>query len=459
MTTEESRDQTARRSSRDVRVRARTLAPLALAALLGGAWLVPRAGEPTVERREDAGAQPCFGGRWSDPRTVADLPPGTFLRSPTIALEGRELYVAGLPSPAGPPRDGTGPGAADLVVRHESRGSIGLPAGSFRFLNARLLRGRGGRLHLVWGESNATSRQASSASLVPPARVGRLWHATFVPGNGWSPARPIWSSDAARDASFWNSESADASVSASGELDVVVPQLDGGLLHLTLQGNRWREETLPVRALYATIARARNGTLHVAYLGEDPARRGQMSGLLLLSRTGDAPWSEPVALPSRVVRSASRPRFLTDSRGTLHLLWGISSPGRLGSVWLRHLASTDGGEHWSAAHDLELPHEQFTKWRAGIDRCGAPRVLVSTWVSSGAGRSGRVLQSMLGDSRWTPLAPLFGDRGAREIEVGDDGRGDLYVVASVRRSTVDTSRASYQVAVSEFVGPVTTAKR
>jgi hypothetical protein len=427
--------------------RAGAYASVAVIALLG-AWVIPRAADHLRSERGARVATPrCARGRWAESQVLLDLPPSTYLRAPSLVVAAREAYVAGLPSAAGPSVDSAAR-PAELLIARAGAGAIGLPAGSFQFLNARLLRGRGGRLHLVWGESNASRLAAPRALPVPPSRVGSLWQATFIPGSGWTPAHQLRASANSRVTLLWNAESSDAVVAPSGRIDMVVPRSDSGLLHLALDDGRWSDETLPARALYATIVREPEGELHVALIGEGPDTRGRLSSLLFMSKPEGGRWSVPEAIRRRDARGAMRPRLLRSPDGVLNLIWGVASPGRVESGWVRHLSSHDGGAHWSAPHDLELPRTPFTKWRAGMDQCGAARVLVSTWDVTEAGPVGRVLHSVLEDSVWAPLAPLFGDGSAREIIVDSDAAGELFAMASIQHATPESGTRSYHVSVA-----------
>jgi hypothetical protein len=318
-------------------------------------------------------------------------------------------------------------------------------------LNARLLSGRDGRLHLIWGESGEPPTVGPPLA-GPTVRLRTLWHADFEPRTGWTPARAIHTHTGARDRLLWNSENADAAIGPGGRLHVVVPQINGSLLYFTLDADGWLTDSLPWHALYASVTEAPNGERYIAYVGEDPTRGGALDGLLVL-RAGakDGRWSFPVPVQGRGDRIVTRPRLLVDADGGLHLAWGQIAPSALVIDAMRYEHSHDGGATWSAPSTLPLPREAFTKWRLGVDDCGAPHAVVSTWSRTDSAPVGHLLHSALDRNGWTRYSDLFSGTSAREAELTSDATGALHLIASVRRSGLPHSSQVYDVVASELV--------
>ena len=310
---------------------------------------------------------------------------------------------------------------------------------------------RNSRIHLIWGERHASPKRSSSDAFGPPARAASLWHAEYAAASGWSPARRIFVQSGERDGLLWNSESAASVVARSGRIQLAVPRVHGALLHLTYDADAWRVDSIPARALYATIAEASDGALYMAYVGADRENEST-PGTILLSRaaTSGGAWSEPRRIGASRSGGATRLRLLIGSRAVLHLLWSVSESGPLTTSAVRYVASENGGRTWSGRTDLPLPHEPFTKWRVAVDRCGSPHVLVSTWTRHGTISLGRVLHSSMSVHGWTPLTPLQLGTSAREIAVDSDAAGTIYLVASVDTSAARGERPAYGVVVSRF---------
>jgi hypothetical protein len=392
----------------------------------------------------------CSSDTWSQPRVVSQLPPGTFLRTPTLAVTSQSLYLSGLPSPSAGVEKARVVSAAHLLASANAD-RLSVPPGSFAFLNARLLSDGAGRLHLVWGESRER-RDSSFGHEAPAIRARSLWHAVFTPGIGWTPPRAIFTQPGDRDRLLWNSENADASFALSGRLHLVVPQINARLLHLTLENGTWRSESLPSPALYASVAETPDAALHVVYVGADPNRRGSINRLLIMHADANARrWSQPTPIPGRGPRTTTRPRLLAGRDRELHVAWGQIAPTKFVTEAVRHVSSDDGGRTWSAVSTLGLPGASFTKWRVGLDHCGAPQVVVSTWERRDSLLESHLLHSSLTPEGWTSFSDAFPGLNAREVDVMSDRTGALHLIASLRRSGIQSSPPSYDVMVSTLV--------
>jgi hypothetical protein len=126
----------------------------------------------------------------------------------------------------------------------------------------------------------------------------------FDPGIGWTLPHAIHTQSGERDRLLWNSENAEAIIAPSGRLHVIVPQINAVLLHFTFD-SAWHAESLHVRALYATVAEAPDGTRHVAYVGEDPTRSGALDGLLIMHADASGqPWAPAPCMGAALDREA-----------------------------------------------------------------------------------------------------------------------------------------------------------
>ena len=231
------------------------------------------------------------------------------------------------------------------------------------------------------------------------------------------------------------------------------------LLHLSFNKGAWLIDSVPVKALYAAIVERRDGERDIAYIGADRSHSRRYATLYFIhsKAPGDA-WSTPEPIEDLERFDATRPRLLMGADGVLHLMWGSRVPGTLLTTAVRHSSSEDGGRTWSERTELPLPREPFTKWRAGLDRCNNPHVLVSTWTRLDSVSVGRVLHSALGLRSWTPYSPLPISSSVREIEISSDTSGELHLVASVGRLAPADSTPTYAVALAEL-GPSRTGTR
>jgi len=435
---------------------ARALATSKLRLVVGAAlavtsvWLIVQLAATYGQRgaHADGSSRACSSASWAEEGHPVPLPDGTFLRSPTVAVSSNALYLSGLPSPAG--RHDSIAFATErtpLLVRADGE-KVSLPPGPFAFINGRLIGGSKGQLHFIWGESGEKNTRMN-AYPGPRIRVKSLWHAAFDPNTGWSKPRELFERAGDRDRLLWNSESADVAVTESGGVQVVVPQVNAPLLHFVLAEDAWQTDTIPVRALYATVAPGADGSTYVAYVGEDPSRGGAMNGMLIVRMDSKVRhWSMPQPILARGEHLAARPRLLVGRRGGLHLAWSQLAASRLGVDAVRYLTSEDGAASWSAPVSLDLPKQSFTKWRLALDACDVPHVFVSTWTWKDSTPVSHILYSTLRDTRWTTLVDLLPGKSAREIEVMSDGTGSLHLIASVRREGATTSPPSYDVVVS-----------
>lgn len=440
------------RTARVARVRRRVLRwGIAVALLTIAAWLGLRVSASRWrEQKRRLAIAACADDSWSAPRFAGTLPRGTFLRSPSIASVGASMYVAGHPIPAGRASKSLDDSSRSYRIFGPDGASLGIPAGDFRFENARILGGPDARLHLIWGERGPERTRSSADALGPVIRVGTLWHSVYTPGSGWSPARQLVAQSGDRDGLLWNSENSAAAIAPSGRIHVVVPRVNRPLLYLRYAEGSWQVDSIPVKALYASVAEGSDGERYIAYVGRAQGR-SQMSALLFVrSASSGDPWSNPMPIDGVERGGATRPRLFTAADGALHLMWGVSASGTLLSTAVRHTSSWNGGGSWSRHRELPLPSELFTKWRAGLDACGNPHVLVSTWVRRDSTPIGRVLQSAMGLNGWTPLTTLVSRSSAREIEVASDRSGALSLVASVEQSAPGARSPTYAVAVFRF---------
>jgi hypothetical protein len=207
---------------------------IAIIALAATGWLgVRTAPRMWREHQRRTTLAHCAGSSWSAPRVATSLPPGAFLRSPTLAEAGGTLYVSGILSLAG--RTSVAMDSTSLSARvfgADGR-SLGLPTGQFQFENARLLSDGDARLHLMWGERGPPRARSTSRDFGPPVRVRSLWHSVFIPGSGWSPARLVFFHRADRDGLLWNAENSSVAVAASGRVHLAVPRVNRDLLVLS----------------------------------------------------------------------------------------------------------------------------------------------------------------------------------------------------------------------------------
>ena len=433
---------------------------IAIVVLATAGWLgVRTAPRMWREHRRRTTLAPCAGSSWSTPRVATTLPPGAFLRSPTLADVGGRLYVSGILSLAGRTSAALDTASLSARVFGVDGTSLGLPTGQFRFENAHLLSDGDARLHLIWGERGPQGTRSTSGDFGPPVRVKSLWHSVFVPGTGWSPARLVLEDRADRDGLLWNSENSSVAVAASGRVHLVVPRVNRDLLHLSYNEGAWLVDSVPVKALYAAIVERRDGERDIAYIGADRGHSRRYATLYFIHSKGpgDA-WSRPEPIEGLERFDATRPRLLMGADGVLHLMWGSRVPGTLLTTAVRHSSSEDGGRTWSERTELPLPREPFTKWRAGLDQCNNPHVLVSTWTRLDSVSVGRVLHSALGLRSWTPYSPLPISSSVREIEISSDTSGELHLVASVGQLAPADSTPTYAVALAEL-GPSRTGTR
>lgn len=410
-----------------------------------GAWL----GSATPSRfgmddRIAAATLACPPGMWSEPRVVSELPPGTFLRTPSFTVGPETFLLTGVPSPASA-QAATIILRGDPILKSETGETIGRPPGDFELINARLLTGPDGLQHLIWGERSPTSAARSRPEAAPTIRVHSLWHATYGRRTGWSTPRPLYDPLPGRDELLWNFENAGASISAEGAIALVVPRIGHSLHYAAYEDGLWRTDAISVKATYADIAHGDDGAVYLAVVGEDQTQKHGQNGRLLFLRSADSgrSWTSPKWLRAGRNVRASRPRLSVSHGKIVHLFWGQHISADVTTDVVRHIASDDEGRTWTRPHDLNLPALAFTKWQSGVDACGVPRVVTSTWVPQGSTHVGRVFHAAL-RGHWHDLGRVLPHNPAREVRLRSGSDGTLHLIASVRRSPAGDRLPSYE---------------
>lgn len=118
---------------------------------------VARQRDTQMDDRIAAATLTCPPGMWSEPRVVSELPPGTFLRTPSFTVGPETFLLTGVPSPASA-QAATIILPGNPILKSETGETIRRPPGDFELINARLLTGPDGLQHLIWGDTLELNR-------------------------------------------------------------------------------------------------------------------------------------------------------------------------------------------------------------------------------------------------------------------------------------------------------------
>ncbi|HEX6042821.1 hypothetical protein [Longimicrobium sp.] len=342
------------------------------------------------------------------------------IRSPSVALRGAHGYVVGndiplfdsVPSPSAP-----------LIAMTRDGQAIGQPAGNFLFISPRVLLGDDEILHAFWGEPAAGWQPAVRADWISSATyTASLWHATYTPDKGWSPASPVYA--AARIG--WSDGMGDVAPDpVAGLHAVIVDDTARTLVHLAYSEGEWRARRIPGVELpaYSSIAVDDDGQVYVAYVAPDRTVESDANSVFLVrSPDHGRTWLPPRLISRSGSAQATQVHVLATQRG-VHLVWAQNVTRGVVPQVVRHLVSGDGGDTWSAAEDLDIPDE-LGSLRTVADSCGAVHVTYEAVVydEQGAEERGGLWYARW-DGAWSALEQPFGSLNSTEADLaaGSDG--------------------------------------
>ncbi|MDA0180078.1 exo-alpha-sialidase [Solirubrobacter phytolaccae] len=318
-----------------------------------------------------------------------------------------------------------------LAVDTRTGRSIGRPPGAFWFLLPQAALDGDGRLHVLWGEPQAT-KAAIPRRRFPATRTRTLWHATYDAATGWSRPEAI---HRARGNLLWNRDGAELRADANGGLHAIVPHTTdargNALVYLRLDGRRWTAHELRIpEAVYASVAADAAGRVTVAAIAPHAGEPNRT--LVTASDDGGTSWTAPRAMPAGGQAHGITVREGPD--GALHLQWRQNVSGGFLPEVIRHVASPDRGATWSEPSDLK-PQEGFQEVRSAVDRCGVVHVVYRT-----AREQRSELRYVRWHEGWSRPRTLFAGADPATADLGTTRDGQLVLFASAGPATSLVSR-------------------
>lgn len=408
-----------------------------------------------------AGPGACAYSRWSAPRPLPGVPAGAVIRSPYQATGAETGYVVGnnvplfdsLPAPSRP-----------LIALTDRGEDIGRPPGDFVFAEPRAFVDGRGTLHVVWAEP----AERPVLRVDWPGMIfdyASLWHATYTPRRGWTAPEQVHAGTRIS----WYHGMGDMVLARDGALHgITADDAVRGLYHLTFSQGTWRPRRIPGierRPAYASVAVSRDGRVYVPFVAaagsvpsvrSDAADQGVRSDansvFLVRSLDGGRTWLSPQLISRSGSRQASQIRVLVAPDGTVHLVWAQNLSGGLTPEVVRHAASRDGGETWSAPDDVDIP-DRLGYLQAVLDPCGAVHMTheALTYREETDTDESRIWYARW-NGGWTALEQPFGDLNSTEGTLTTTRDGSPRLVWSV----VHLGETVYQntfSAVASHLGP------
>lgn len=322
----------------------------------------------------------CGYSQWSSPLLVASVPerrtPMWFASS--AVLDGAPVVAASLYG-AEPARE-----PADRLFIASPGNGIGLPSGTHSFLYPRLVSGRDGSLHLLWGEPSPGQVPAVLDDIMR-IPVTSVWHASYTRRRGWSAPTPLLAERRVQ----WNERGIQISVDKSGVpvLGVLgITDERAEHLHvLTLRDGVWQSDiyTTGLYSVASTVLQS-GPPLAAAVIASGPGVPGS-NNIVTLSATSDRAEVVRIVDRSTEARIAAGVHSFHTPNGRARLLWLLQSDNtsalRLTMLNVNGVAeSFDDVEIAKPVHNIH----------AVMDDCGVIHVLYEV---AGAGEVGYVTWS------------------------------------------------------------------
>ena len=373
--------------------------------------------------KRDPKPRTCMYGAWSQPVPLSDSLPTAVFRFPSLAAGSGDAFVVGndialfdsqtvRPNP--------------LVAARLGGSAIGHPPGEWNFAFPRAAVDALGTLHLLWGEPDGGYQ--SVAAYAWPNDIVSIWHASYEPARGWSPAHEL-----SRMRSFdWDEQLTPAfSVASTGDrlslstLGSTRVLRDTPVVFVYADG-RWSARRLQtdVPMLYSASAITPEH-LYFAYVGVTGVTPTSTSVFVQRSDDEGLTWrpAGKVSASSRGGRS-SEVKVLTAGDEYVFVTWIETTPK--GSA-IRLALSKDRGITWAQTSDLDMGYE-VRSLQASVDSCRALHVVVDHWDTDGA--NGHLDYASWAE-KWSPpshLFPYLRASGAA-LGIGPNGRPMLAFVA------------------------------
>jgi hypothetical protein len=410
---------------------------------------------PLPVRAAPGGSEPshtdggsCAYAGWSTPRPLAGVPPGSVIRSPSLALGQGAGYVVGndirlfdtLPVPPRP-----------LIAITDLGEDIGKPAGDFYFAAPRAFVDGDGTLHVVWAEPGDWRPVLRQDWGDFASHYGSLWHATYRPRRGWTVPERVYAGSQIR----WSHGTGDMTLDHAGVLHgLVTDEATQELIYLTLGGPG--RQTRPVPAVqgpvYSSIAVGEHGETYVAFINADRSVQSDANSVFLVrSPDGGRTWLPPQLISRSGERQATAVQVLVAGDAGVHLVWAQNLSGGLSPEVVRHVVSRDGGETWSAPDDADIPNGLGTLM-AAVDRCGCVHIIhESVDYSEEEGTEHGILSYASWDGRWSPVERPFAALNSTEAALATDGQGSPRLVWSVMHPAQNVFETTFSPVISHLV--------
>jgi hypothetical protein len=230
------------------------------------------------------------------------------------------------------------------------------------------------------------------------------------------------------------------------------------LVYLSLRDGEWRTGSIPGVGgppAYSSIAVGGDRRLYVAYVDADRSVRSDGNSVFLV-RSPDAgrTWLQPQLISRSGANRATQVQVIAGPDGTVHLVWAQNLSGGLLPEVVRHVSSSDAGETWSSADDIDVP-DGFGVLHGVADGCGGVHMAYEVVVEPEAEdepERGQLWYARWA-GRWTSLAQPFDDLNSTEAALAASPDGSPRLVWAVVHPAEDVYATSFSSVISRMEAP------
>ena len=366
----------------------------------------------------------CSGSSWTRPVEIHRS-----AHYPSIAAVGDDVFVVA--SNIDDLFNETAARSAGLVVWQRGRGILSQPKGNFVFAKPKAFIDFQDRLHVVWAEPSQGEPHDQYWRMGP---LTDLWESMFTQRNGWSDAHKVYSDPSLA----WTHTSNDNFVSIGEENFVAVTTPSGYLSLLRYGASGWSVNPTTIKSdgFYLSLASI-NNTVFMGFAESTNGGRSINNVRVVRSDDQGGTWKNVYSYSEDEVLVVSNMKLRAGANGAVHAVWiqGLVN----GRSALRHVWSSDLGDHWSQTTDLPLVGaREFANPDFQIDQKGKVVVIYSEALPNELN-----LKNVSWDNGWINRVQLFPELKVGNAEVYQlaNGKIGLVMYAGVVASS-DTSFAT-----------------
>lgn len=392
----------------------------------------------------------CTYSSWSAPVRF-DIPAGSFIRWPSLAIRDGQGYVVGNDIPL---LDETPVKANPLIALSLSGKTLGRPSGDFSFAFPKAALDSEGVLHVIWSEPDSALLRTGSDWVALSGSQGSLWYSSYS-GDTWTPPVKLYEGVDLQ----WSDVQADMTLDGWDRLHVVVVDYrvsTGELVYLLRTGDTWYHKNIPAHgAVYSAVTIGTDRDIYISYIAPDTTALPDANSVFLIRSQEDGlTWSPPLLISRSGANQAFEVRALGTPDSAIHLVWAQNLSGGMRTEVIRHVFSPDSNHQlWSVPRDLDV-EDGFFRLQALTDRCGTMHVVYSTWAphnrSSDPDDYINELWYARRDTAWTTPTRLFSHLNSLQPALASNTTGDTLILLWSARPAESIGREAFRPRLSRL---------